>query len=152
MKVRKSDHTFFICLEKGDEILQSLLKVCVDHHISCGYIHGIGACEEAYLSSFDPQTKTFHETTITGMLDLVCLEGNVVLNTQGDVRLHLHSLFAYRKDEIMHSISGHLQKALISYTGEIILQSFDETIQTRYDPELGIEVWDLEQGTKKCLL
>lgn len=39
--------------------------------------------------------------------------------------------------------AGHLKEAEISYTGEIIITPAGGTISRKFDPEVGIEVWQL---------
>ena len=42
--------------------------------------------------------------------------------------------------------AGHLREARTSYTAEILLTATENAIGRRFQPELGIDIWELSQG------
>ena len=90
MDYRKYDDTVYIRMDKGDEIISSILDVCRKEQISSATFSGIGGCSEAQIQTFLPERGTFETETISGMLELVSLMGNVISDDQEEPYLHAH--------------------------------------------------------------
>ncbi len=122
MDYRKYDDTVYIRMDKGDEIIGSILDVCKKEQISSATFSGIGGCSEAQIQTFLPETGTFETETISGMLELVSLMGNVISDDQEEPYLHAHGMFSY-KDGDKHCVSaGHIKSISVLYTAEIELR------------------------------
>ena len=141
MEYRKFDDKIYVRLDKNDEVIASLQSVCERQGLTVAQIQGIGGCESVTVGVFDAEKKTYNETTVEGLLEMTSLDGNLTYY-EGKPYLHLHAAFAYREDEIIKMISGHLLKAVIGLTGEIVITPAEGRIGRRFDEELGIRVWD----------
>ena len=79
------------------------------------------------------------------MLDIVSLNGNISADNDNKIYSHTHAMFSYlnEKNEI-ELTGGHLIKADVLYTAEIIINPvFDGIIRRKKDEITGITVWDL---------
>ena len=72
---------------------------------------------------------------------MTSLDGNLTYY-EGKPYLHLHATFAYREDGEIRLISGHLLKANVGLTGEIVITLANGKIGRKFIEELGIRVWD----------
>ena len=142
MDYRKYDDTVYIRMDRGDEIIGSILDVCRKEQISSAAFSGIGGCSEAQIQTFLPETGTFETETISGMLELVSLMGNVISDDQEEPYLHAHGLFSY-KDGDKHCVSaGHIKSIIVLYTAEIELRPVKGgTIRKKFNEETGTGVW-----------
>ena len=104
---------------------------------------GIGGCGEAQIQTYILESSTFEMQTITGMLELVSLTGNVITDDKYEYYHHTHALFSY-KDGGKHCIAaGHIKKIVVSYTAEIELRPVTHgVIRRKYDEETGTGFWD----------
>ena len=141
MEYRRFDDKIYVRLDKNDEVIASLLSVCERQNLTIAQIQGIGGCESVTVGVFDAEKRTYNETTVEGLLEMTSLDGNLTYY-EGKPYLHLHATFAYREDGEIKMISGHLLRAVIGLTGEIVVTPADGRIGRRYDEELGIRVWD----------
>ena len=141
MEYRKFDDKIYVRLDKNDEVIASLQSVCERQGLTVAQIQGIGGCESVTVGVFDAEKKTYNETTVEGLLEMTSLDGNLTYY-EGKPYLHLHAAFAYREDGKIKMISGHLLKAVIGLTGEIVITPAEGRIGRRFDEELGIRVWD----------
>lgn len=141
MEYRKFDDKLYVRLDKDDEIITSLLSVCERQGLTAAQIQGIGGCESVTVGVFDAEKKTYNETTVEGLLEMTSLDGNLTYY-EGKPYLHLHAAFAYREHSEIKTIAGHLLKAVVGLTGEIVITPAQGRIGRRYDEELGIRVWD----------
>ncbi len=143
MQYRRFGEQYYVRLDPGDEIIRTLSDVCAREGLTTASIHGIGGCDTATVGVFDRKTKSYHPTTVTALLEMVSLDGNLT-RYEGAPYLHLHALFAYRSSDENAVLTGHLLEAVIGLTGEIVITPADGVIGRRYIDELGIRVWDFE--------
>ena len=145
MDYRKYDDTVYIRMDKGDEIIGSILDICKKEQISSATFSGIGGCSEAQIQTFLPETGTFETETISGMLELVSLMGNVISDDQEEPYLHAHGMFSY-KDGDKHCVSaGHIKSISVLYTAEIELRPVKGgNIRKKFNEETGTGFWSFK--------
>ena len=142
MEFRKFSGTYYIRLDRGDEVVSSVLGICKEERIGSATFSGIGGCSEAQVQTFLPETGEFETQTINGMLELVSLTGNVMSDDQGELGHHTHAVFSFKGEDGHHVVAGHIKSITILYTGEIELRPVvGGTIKKRFDPETGTGFW-----------
>ena len=144
MQYANFNNTFYIRLDRGDEIIGSLLNVCEREGIPSAIFSGIGGCSSAAIQTFIPAEGAFHTETKSRMLELVSLMGNIVSGNDGKRHHHTHALFSYVEDGKHGVLSGHLKESTVLYTAEIELRPvIGGAIGRQYDPETGTGFWKL---------
>ena len=143
MEYRGFNDTYYIRLDRGDEIIGSLTKLCEAEKIYAARVSGIGGCGTAAVGVFDPDKKIYNEHSVEATLELISLDGNVT-RFENKPYLHLHASFAYHEGGEARVLAGHLLKAVISLTGEIVVTPAEGLIGRRYDEELGIRTWEFQ--------
>ena len=146
MDYRKYGDTVYIRMDKGDEIIGRILEVCGKERIRSAVFSGIGGCSEAQIQTFLPEAGVFETRTLTGMLELVSLNGDVVTDENGGLYTHSHAMFSYKDGESHCVAGGHIRSITVLYTAEIELRPVNGGIITRrFDPETGTGFWNFEQ-------
>ena len=140
------DKIGYVRMDKGDEIISGLLDVCSKEGIKSAIFSGIGGCSEAEIQTFIPETGSFETRTLTGMLELVSLNGNITTDDEGNSYHHTHAVFSY-KDNGEHQVAGgHLKSLTVLYTAEIELRPvIDGVIGRMKDSETGTGFWKLSE-------
>ncbi len=142
MEYRKFGDAYYIRLDRGDEIIASIVGICGKEHVSSATYGGIGGCSEAQIQTFSPETGEFKTQTLTGMLELVSLTGNVISDDEGGLYHHTHAALAYKDGENHRIAAGHVKSITVLYTAEIELRPvYGGTIGRRHDPETGTGFW-----------
>ena len=143
MEYRKYGETFYIRMDRGDEIIASILDVCRAEGIASAVFSGIGGCGEAQIQTFIPETGTFETRVVKGMLELASLNGAVISDDGGELYQHTHGVLTY-KNGPEHCVAGGQLKALtVLYTAEIELRPvLGGVIRRKYNPETGTGFWD----------
>ncbi len=145
MDYKKIGDTYYIRMDRGDEIISNILAVCRDEAVSSAVFTGIGGCERAELQVFIPEEGRFETELVEGMLELVSLNGNVVSADDGQLFHHTHALFSFKKDGCQGMAAGHLQATTVLYTAEIELRpTVGGAIGREYDPETGTGFWHFQ--------
>ena len=158
MEYKKIGETYYIRMDRGDEIIGNILEVCRKESIPSAIFSGIGGCSNAELQVFIPETGSFETEQLEGMLELVSLNGNVVSGDDGQLYHHTHALFSFKGgnrdvDNIVgghqdgqHGMAGgHLKSTTVLYTAEIELRpTIGGAIGRKFDPETGTGFWNFK--------
>jgi len=169
MEYRKIGETYYVRMDRGDEIISTLLEICEKESIPSAVFSGIGGCQSAELQVFIPgkqqvgeqnsgMTGSFETERLEGMLELVSLNGNVVRDDSGQLFHHTHALFSFKGgnrdvDNIVggyqdgqHGMAGgHLKATTVLYTAEIELRpTINGAIGRKFDPETGTGFWNFK--------
>ena len=148
MDYRKFGETYYIRMDKGDEIISTILGICQKEQIASAIFSGIGGCRSAGIQTFIPETGSFEVQELKGMLELVSLTGNIVSDDDGTYFHHTHAAFSYKQDGEHHAAAGHIKSIEVLYTAEIELRPVIEgRIRRKYDPETGTGFWDFGPET-----
>jgi len=145
MEYKKIGETYYIRMDRDDEVIENILDVCRKESIPSAIFSGIGGCGNAELQVFIPETGAFETETIEGMLELVSLNGNVVSGEDGQLYHHTHALFSFKKDGQHGMAGGHLKATTVRYTAEIELRpTIGGAITRKFDPETGTGFWNFK--------
>ena len=104
MNFKKIKDTYFIKLERGEKIIESLKNFC-KKKVRCGYFIGIGALDEAELAHYLVEIKKYTSKIFKQPLEITNLTGNITTMDK-EVYLHCHITLS---DEEMKVIAGHLK-------------------------------------------
>ncbi|MBO4897826.1 MAG: DUF296 domain-containing protein [Clostridia bacterium] len=145
MEYRKIGQTIYARIDKGDEIIENILAVCKKENIDSAVFSGIGGCSEAEIQTFIPSLGAFETEKISGMLELVSMNGNVLKDENGDYCHHTHAMFSFKENGEHKQAGGHMKSATVLYTAEIeIRPTVGGIIKKKFDPETGTGFWSFE--------
>ena len=109
MDYKNIDDTIYIRLDKGDEILSSILNICKKEKILSAIYSGIGACDEIEVRTHIPSKNEYRYDKRTGVLELISLSGNISSDNNNNIFEHTHAIFSYIDEQNNNSvIGGHL--------------------------------------------
>jgi predicted DNA-binding protein with PD1-like motif len=131
-------------LFKGDDILESIEDLVVNHQIKGGAVSGIGAVEKATLKFFNVETNKYELHEIDDHMEVTSLIGNVAWRKDASEQspiVHLHINLG-KKD--LNVIGGHLEKpTIVSATLEVYIYETDEKIYRSHDEATDLVLLDL---------
>ncbi len=139
MKYKRSADTVVLRVDRGEEIISAVKEVCVQEHIACAAVSGIGAVGHAVVGLYHVAGKQFHSNTFDCELEMTSLLGNVS-EKDGKVYLHLHAVFAKEDGQ---ALGGHLSEAVVSGTAEIFITVLQDAVGRFQDPVTGLNLFDL---------
>ena len=145
MDYRKFKDTYYIRIDKNEEIISTILDICQKEGIASAYFTGIGGCSSAQIQTFIPETGEFETECIEGMLELINITGNVVSDENDNLFHHTHAIYSFKKDGHHELAAGHIRSTDVLYTAEIELRPVHEgVIRRKYDEETGTGFWDFQ--------
>lgn len=141
MEYRKFEHTFVVRLDPGDEILTNLIKLCRDEKIGLASVTGLGAVGTVQLGVFDTEKKQYYSREYKGLYEIASLMGSIT-KKEGDPYLHLHMVIGNPQTGECHG--GHLGRAVISATGELVLTEIPGAVGRREDGAIGLNLFQFD--------
>ena len=111
---------------------------CEEQGILAGEISGIGAVNSATLRFLDPATKLYVDKTFDEQMEISSLVGNIS-EKDGKPYLHLHANFGRRDYTV---VGGHLLCCTLNGACEVVVKRFHCKVGRRFEPSLGINLYD----------
>jgi len=138
MKFHKKNNLYFGRLEKGEEIISSLIKFCKENKISNGKISAIGAAENLKLGFYDTIQKKYEYNLFEGDYEITSMLGNITL-LNGEPFPHIHINIS---DVNFLTYGGHLFSAIVSITCEFTIEDFATSFERKPDEMTGLNLID----------
>ena len=132
-------NTIVLILEQGEDIISAVTDVAREQNGKFGTVSGIGACEGVELNFYNLDTKTYEKQTFNEPLELISLLGNIS-HIDDTPFAHLHATFGTNQYQ---TLSGHLTKAIVSATAEIVITMTDVDINRKHNSKIGLNLLDL---------
>lgn len=140
MDYRRFGDTYVVRLDKGDEIFDSLLELAEKEQIELAQVSGLGAVDELILGVYDGRAQRYLTNPFAGAYEITSLTGTITRH-EDRPRLHIHMTAG---DIRGNAVGGHLKRATISVTGEIIVRVLPGRIDRQFDPDVGVDVLTFE--------
>lgn len=146
MDYRKFSDTYYVRMDKGDEVISKILGLCKKEGITSCIFNGIGGLSQAEIQTFIPEKGEFETDTVNGMLELISLTGNVITDDNMDYYHHTHAAVSYKDGSGHHMTGGHIKSLTVLYTAEIELRPvIGGRISRKYNDETGTGFWEFAQ-------
>ncbi|QQR88783.1 MAG: DNA-binding protein [Myxococcales bacterium] len=128
-------------MERGEDVIEAFLSLAKERQIRCGWIRALGAFEFVELAEYDQQEQRYRAArAFETQSEILELNGNISLK-DGECFVHLHATISRDTDNGIEVLGGHLLRGT-AFACEFLVESFDDvTLQRRYDPATGLELW-----------
>ena len=136
MEFKKFNNDYVVRLNKGENVIESLKKLCREEDIKLAGITGLGASNKVEIGVFNTNTKEYKTKVFDGMFEITSLVGNVT-RKDGEVYLHIHINFGDAEGNVF---GGHLVESKISATSEIIVRKIDGEVGRKLSEEIGLNL------------
>ena len=127
--------TFALILKTGDEVMSCLSAFATRQRVAAAQITAIGALSDLVLKYFDWDKKEYLDIAVDEQVEVASLVGDVALDPKGNPAIHVHLVVGKRNGSAM---AGHLGKAHVRPTLEVIVNESPEYLQKVHDPETGL--------------
>lgn len=140
MVYKKFGNKIVVRIDRGEEILEKIKELALKENIKLASISAIGAIDELIVGVYDVAKKEYYSNEFKGDLEIVSLLGSI--NTMnGDFYTHIHLSAGNEKGEVF---GGHLNKAVVSGTCEMVVSLIDGTVDRFYDDETGLNIFKMD--------
>ena len=137
MDYRRFGNTIAARIDKGEEILEQVKAIALKEEIKLASIQALGAVSQFTVGVFKTDEKKYMANDFAGSFEIVSLTGTI--NTMdGEFYCHLHMSAG---DDKGHVFGGHLNRALVSATCEMIITVIDGTVDRAFSEEVGLNLF-----------
>lgn len=141
MDYKRFNNTIFARIDKGEEILDKIKEIALKEKIKLANINALGAINYITVGVFKTEEKKYYSNNFTGDMEIVSLTGTI--NTMnGEFYSHLHMSCG---DVNGNVVGGHLNKAIVSATCEMIINIIDGIVDRSKNDEIGLNLFDFDK-------
>lgn len=138
MKYKKFNNTIVARIDKGEEILEKIKEISLKENIKLANINALGATNDFTVGVFKTSEKKYYSNNFKGDFEIVSLTGTI--NTMnGEFYTHIHMSAGDSDGKVF---GGHLNKAIVSATCEMIINIIDGKVDRIFDEEIGLNLFE----------
>ena len=137
MQYKRFGNTCMVRIDLGEDIVESLKKLCEDEQIRLGRVEAIGATDHAVIGVYDLAKKEYYPEKIDGFMEIASLNGNITA-MDGKPYIHLHAALAGR-DHVIHG--GHVLEMRVGATCEMFVTVLEGEVTRQKEEAIGINLW-----------
>ena len=136
MQYKRFDNTIFVRIDKGEEILEQIKVLAEAENIKLASVSALGATNDFTVGVFKTEEKKYYANPFTGNFEIVSLTGTI--NTlNGEFYTHIHMSAGNDRGEVF---GGHLNRAMVSATCEMVVTVVEGRVDRRFDEEIGLNL------------
>ncbi|MBQ7155491.1 MAG: DNA-binding protein [Synergistaceae bacterium] len=139
MQYRRFGNKYFVRVDRGEEIIASLERLCGQEGISLAEVEALGAVDDFSVGLFDVEEKKYHGNHFEFPAEIVSLWGTVTTK-DGKFYQHIHMSAADKEGRVF---GGHLVSARVSATCEMtvdVIPGF--TVERKFDEDVGLNLFE----------
>ena len=140
MQYKRFEDTILARFDRGEEILEQLQKVSEAEGVLLAEISALGAVNDFTVGVYNTAEKKYYANHFEGAFEIVSLTGTVS-TMNGAYYAHLHMSAGNDKGEVF---GGHLNRAVISATCEMVIRVINGQIDRYHDEEIGLNLFKLD--------
>lgn len=139
MKYKRFGNTIVARIDRGEEILDKIRELALSENIKLASVSALGATNDFTVGVFNTAEKKYYSNEFKGAFEIVSLTGTI--NTMvGQFYTHIHMSAGNDKGEVF---GGHLNRAMVSATCEMVVTVIDGEIDRYADPDVGLNLLKL---------
>lgn len=139
MKYQRFEQTIIVRMDEGEDIVEQVKNVALKENIKLASISALGAINEFTVGVFKTKEKKYYANEFKGDFEIVSLTGTI--NTMNDEYYsHMHLSAGDAQGQVF---GGHLNKAIVSATCEMVIQIINGEVDRYFDEEVGLNLLKL---------
>lgn len=139
MIVKEMNKGYYIRIDQGEEIINSIKAFCNTYNIRSGMISGLGSVTEAELGLYDIEKNEYLKKEYKGIFEIASMNGNIS-SMNGQPYLHIHAVLS---DKECKTSGGHFAKGIVGATCEVVVISFENDADRIFSDEIGLNLLNI---------
>ena len=140
MEYRRFQDILVVRIDKNEDIIEQVRRVAEQEQIKLASVRALGAVDDFTVGVFDTKTKTYASNRFQGAFEIVSLTGTIS-TMDGAFYLHLHMSAG---DSTGSVFGGHLNRANVSATCEMVIQIIPGKVDRAFSEEIGLNLFRFE--------
>lgn len=140
MEYRRFQDTVVVRIDKNEEIIEQVRQVAEQEQIKLASVRALGAVNDFTVGVFNTVEKKYYANKFEGPFEIVSLTGTI--NTMdGEFYCHFHMSAGDSNGAVF---GGHLNRAVVSATCEMIIQIIPGQVDRKFSEEIGLNLFSFE--------
>ena len=137
MEYRRFNNTIVLRMDRGEEIIDKIKEISIKEKITLANVNALGAVSEFTVGVYKIDEKKYYSNSFNGDFEIVSLTGTI--NTMNnEFYTHIHASFGDSEAKVY---GGHLNKAIVSATCEMVITIIDGKVDRYHDDEIGLNLF-----------
>ena len=137
MEYKRFKNTIVARIDKGEEIVGKLKEIAEKEKIKLADVSALGATNDFTVGVFKVDEKKYYSNEFKGDFEIVSLVGTVS-EMKGEAYIHLHMSAGNSEGKVF---GGHLNRAVVSATCEMVINIIDGEVSRELDAETGLNLF-----------
>lgn len=137
MDYRRFGDTIVARIDRDEEIMEQIKVIALKEDIKLAKIQALGAVKEFTVGVYKTDTKEYIANEFSGAYEITSLIGTID-TMNGEYYSHLHMSAGNEKGEVF---GGHLNKAVVGATCEMIITLIDGRVDRVKDESIGLNIF-----------
>ena len=132
MEYKRFGSKILVRIDKDEEILEKVKELALKEKIRLAAVQALGATNSFTVGVYNVAEKKYYvNVSLTGTINTM----------NGEFYTHLHMSAGNDKGEVF---GGHLNRAVVSATCEMVVDVLDGTVDRAYDPFTGLNLFKFQ--------
>lgn len=137
MEYKRFKNKIVVRIDRGEEILEKIKEIALKEKIKLASISALGATNDFTVGVYKVDEKKYYSNSFKGNFEIVSLTGTI--NTMNnEFYTHIHMSAGNDKGEVF---GGHLNRAIVSATCEMVIDVIDGVVDRYFDEEIGLNLF-----------
>lgn len=138
MEYKRQRNTIIVRVDKGEDIIKELLSLSEKENILFASVSGLGAVNDIELGIFDTSAKKYHSKRLIGDFEITSLVGSL---SRKEDKPYIHVHMSVGNVLTNEFFGGHLNKAIVGATAEIVLNVVEVVVEREFVEEIGLNLF-----------
>ncbi len=138
MDYRRFGNHIIARIDRGEEILDQVKNIALKENIKLAGISAIGAVGEVTAGVFRTGEKKYYSNDFKGDFEITSLTGTIT-TMNGEFYSHLHISVGDTEGRVW---GGHLNRAVVSATCEMVITIINGTVERKFSEEVGLNLFN----------
>ena len=137
MEYKRFGQTVYLRIDKGEEITEQLKEMALRENIRLAGVSALGAVNDFTVGVFRTAEKQYEANRFRGDHEIVSLTGTIT-TMNGEYYAHLHMSAGNEAGQVF---GGHLNRAVVSATCEMVVQISEGQVERAFDEASGLNLF-----------
>ena len=136
MEYNRFGNNIVVRMDRGEDIVEQVKVLAEREQIRLASVQALGAVNDFTVGVFNTETKVYGSNRFQGPYEIVSLTGTID-TMDGKFYTHLHMSAGNAQGQVF---GGHLNRAVISATCEMIVTVIDGQVDRQFSEEIGLNL------------
>lgn len=136
MEYKRFGNNIVVRMDRGEDIVEQVKVLAEREQIRLASVQALGAVNDFTVGVFNTETKVYGSNRFQGPYEIVSLTG-IIDTMDGKFYTHLHMSAGNAQGQVF---GGHLNRAVISATCEMIVTVIDGQVDRQFSEEIGLNL------------